>query len=46
MSTQNPEQPSGLTSLPQLENLPFAAEGGYAPEKVREAFDAFRRHSL
>ena len=46
MSTQIPEQSSGLTALPQLENLPFASEGGYAPDKVREAFDAFRRHSL
>jgi cell division septum initiation protein DivIVA len=46
MSTQEPgsaQQPS-LTSLPRLEDLPRAGDG-YDAEKVREAFEAFRRHT-
>jgi F0F1-type ATP synthase membrane subunit b/b' len=35
-------QPS-LTALPRLEDLPTASDG-YDRERVREAFDAFRRH--
>ena len=35
----------GLTALPKLEDLPQTPGGGYDADKVREAFDAFRRHS-
>jgi F0F1-type ATP synthase membrane subunit b/b' len=48
MSTQQPgavPQPATLTSLPRIEDLPVA-ESGYDPDRVREAFDAFRRHAL
>jgi hypothetical protein len=48
MATQEPERtaPSGaLTSLPRIEDLPLV-EQGFDPDKVREAFDAFRRHTL
>src|ERR671937_3241510 len=48
MSTQEPsqlQQPVGLTSLPRLEDLPVV-EQGLDPQRVREAFDAFRRHTL
>jgi F0F1-type ATP synthase membrane subunit b/b' len=34
-----------LTALPRLEDLPKASGGGYDADRVREAFDAFRRHS-
>jgi hypothetical protein len=34
-----------LTSLPRLDDIPLAPEG-YDPQRVREAFDAFRRHVL
>jgi F0F1-type ATP synthase membrane subunit b/b' len=46
MSTQDPSaQPAAtLTSLPRIEDVPFT-DNGYDPERVREAFDAFRRHS-
>ncbi len=37
-------QAPGLTSLPRIEDLPGAADG-YDREKVREAFEAFRRHT-
>jgi len=46
MSTEDPgraPQPS-LTSLPRLEDLPRSGDG-YDTEKVRDAFDAFRRHA-
>jgi hypothetical protein len=49
MSTQEPgraPQSAALTSLPRLEDLPRLADGGFDEEKVREAFDAFRRHAL
>ena len=48
MSTQDPgRQPgqTGLTALPRVEELPTVAGGGYDAERVREAFDAFRRHT-
>jgi hypothetical protein len=35
----------GLTSLPRVEDLPQAPSGGYDPDRVRDAFDAFRRHA-
>lgn len=34
---------SAITSLPRVEDLP-TAEQGYDPERVRDAFEAFRRH--
>src|SRR6266511_2822888 len=44
MATQEPGQQPSLTALPRLEDLPKSADG-YDAEKVREAFEAFRRHS-
>ncbi|MFL5921040.1 MAG: hypothetical protein ACJ743_09020 [Gaiellaceae bacterium] len=47
MASEGPEramQAPSLTSLPRVEDLPSAADG-YDREKVREAFDAFRRHT-
>jgi hypothetical protein len=45
MSTQEPgrAQPAPLTSLPRIEDVPFA-DHGYEPEQVQSAFDAFQRH--
>jgi hypothetical protein len=37
-------QAPALTSLPRVEDLPGAADG-FDREKVREAFEAFRRHT-
>jgi F0F1-type ATP synthase membrane subunit b/b' len=34
-----------LTSLPRLEDIPQTGGGGYDAERVRDAFDAFRRHA-
>src|SRR6266850_131945 len=48
MSTpQDPGRAQGptLTALPRLEDLPQAPGGGYDADRVREAFEAFRRHS-
>src|SRR3990170_3483063 len=46
MSTSDSErsQAPGLTALPSLESLPSAGDG-YDKDRVREAFDAFRRHA-
>src|SRR5438876_10471876 len=44
MAAQEPGQQPSLTALPRLEDLPKSGDG-YDPDKVREAFDAFRRHS-
>src|SRR5437868_10156389 len=47
MATQGPGRaPSaaGLTALPRLEDLPRSGDGLDA-DRVREAFDAFRRHA-
>ena len=44
MATQEPGQQPSLTALPRLEDLPRSGEG-YDPDKVRESFEAFRRHS-
>ena len=33
-----------ITSLPRLEDLRTVGGGGYDPEGVRDAFDAYRRH--
>src|SRR5579862_7053592 len=48
MSTPEPGQtPSAaLTPLPRLESLPRTRGGGYEPDAVRDAFDAFRRHTV
>lgn len=49
MSTNEPGRPSqtpSLTSLPRLEDIPRFQGGGFDEEKVREAFEAFRRHAL
>ena len=47
MSTQEPSSAAaaGLTSLPRLETSRASADG-FDEQKVREAFDAFRRHPL
>src|SRR5918912_3654849 len=49
MSTQEtgsaPQAPA-LTALPRLEDIPQLPGGGLDPERVREAFDNFRRHAL
>ena len=44
MATQEPGQQPSLTALPRLEDLPKSGDG-YDAEKVREAFESFRRHS-
>ena len=49
MSTPEPGQQSqsaALTPLPRLEDLPRSRGGGYETDAVRDAFDAFRRHTL
>jgi hypothetical protein len=47
VSTQEPGSSTapGLTALPRVEDLPTTSGGGYDEDKVRDAFDAFRRHS-
>src|SRR4051794_17609178 len=45
MTTPSPN-PSPLTSLPSLEDLPQVEGGAYEADAVRGAFDAFRRHAL
>jgi hypothetical protein len=44
MATQEPGQQPSLTALPRLEDIPRAGDG-LDPDRVREAFEAFRRHS-
>ena len=44
MSSQDPRAIPSLTSLPTLEDLKRAGDG-YDLEAVRDAFDAFRRHT-
>ncbi len=44
MATHEPGHQPSLTALPRLEDLPASGDG-YAADKVREAFDAFRRHA-
>src|ERR687884_538094 len=41
-----PSQGPALTPLPRLEDLPRTRDGAYEAEPVRDAFDAFRRHTL
>jgi len=38
-------QQASLTPLPNVDDLPTLAEGGYEPERVKEAFESFRRHA-
>src|SRR6266571_3515352 len=44
MATQEPGQQPSLTALPRLEDIPRKGDG-YDTDGVREAFEAFRRHS-
>src|SRR5947208_6969115 len=44
MATQEPGQQPSLTALPRLEDLPKRGDG-YDAERVREAFESFRRHT-
>ena len=44
MAQEERAQPA-ITSLPRVEDLPVA-EQGYDPDRVRDAFDAFRRHAV
>src|SRR5438445_13059007 len=44
MAAFEPGQQPSLTALPRLEDLPQKGDG-YDTEKVREAFESFRRHS-
>jgi F0F1-type ATP synthase membrane subunit b/b' len=44
MASEGQERAASLTSLPRVEDLPSAADG-YDRERVREAFEAFRRHT-
>jgi F0F1-type ATP synthase membrane subunit b/b' len=38
-------QQASLTPLPNVEELPTLPDGGYDPERVKEAFESFRRHT-
>ncbi len=38
-------QQASLTPLPSVEQLPTLAGGGFDPERVKEAFESFRRHT-
>jgi hypothetical protein len=38
--------PASVRSLPQIEELPRTPEGGFDPQSVAEAFDAFRRNAM
>ena len=44
MATQEPGQQPSLTALPRLEDIQRKGDG-YDADGVREAFEAFRRHS-
>ena len=46
MATEGPDRAAApsLTSLPSFEDIPVRGDG-LDPERVREAFDAFRRHA-
>src|SRR5215471_2076677 len=44
MATERAQQAS-LTPLPSVEDLPTLPDGGYDPERVKEAFESFRRHT-
>src|SRR6266568_3823194 len=38
-------QQASLTPLPSVEELPALADGRFDPERVKEAFESFRRHT-
>src|SRR5206468_11166345 len=38
-------QQASLTPLPSVEELPTLPDGGYDPERVKEALEAVRRHT-
>src|ERR687888_959833 len=44
MTTERGHQAS-LTPLPSVEDLPTLPDGGYDPERVKDAFESFRRHT-
>ena len=44
--TGQPAQLTALTPLPRLDDLPRTRGGGFEPDGVRDAFDAFRRHTV
>ena len=44
MATERGQQAS-LTPLPSVEDLPTVQGGGYEPERVKDAFESFRRHT-
>jgi F0F1-type ATP synthase membrane subunit b/b' len=47
MATKTPSKAPAtatLTPLPQVDDIPMRGEG-YDPDRIREAFDAFRRHT-
>jgi F0F1-type ATP synthase membrane subunit b/b' len=44
MATERGQQTS-LTPLPSVEDLPTLSDGGYDPERVKDAFESFRRHT-
>jgi chromosome segregation ATPase len=44
MATERAQHAS-LTPLPSVDDLPTLPDGGYDPERVTEAFEAFRRHT-
>src|SRR5437016_9354523 len=44
MATEELIRAPALTSLPQVEDLPRTRDG-YDPERVQDAFEAFRRHA-
>src|ERR671923_1939652 len=44
MTTERGHQAS-LTPLPSVEDLPTLPDGGYDPERTKEAFESFRRHT-
>lgn len=44
--TGKPALVATLTPLPRLEDVPRSRAGGYEADAVRDAFDAFRRHTL
>jgi F0F1-type ATP synthase membrane subunit b/b' len=44
MATERAQQAS-LTPLPSVEDLPTLPDGGYDPDRVKDAFESFRRHT-
>lgn len=49
MSTQDPGRAPAspaLAAVPRIEDIPTKPDGGFDPERVREAFEAFRRSEV